>query len=142
MLWIAFILYLWNIENSFSEEVMLRPYVVNCFHFVSLKYWKQSRVINWSSSGSCELLSFCIFEILKTVILIFFPLVGCCELLSFCIFEILKTVRLSWASSITGLWIAFILYLWNIENSRLAPIETCFIVVNCFHFVSLKYWKQ
>ncbi len=116
-LWIAFILYLWNIENSKTIRLFSQPPVVNCFHFVSLKYWKQYLLLANHRLLRCELLSFCIFEILKTV------------------FQICHKERMV-------LWIAFILYLWNIENSWKYLWLNTLAVVNCFHFVSLKYWKQ
>ena len=117
VLWIAFILYLWNIEHSLqNQDYHLLP-VVNCFHFVSLKYWTQYISMALESRNGCELLSFCIFEILNTVVSRGF------------VFEI-------------RLWIAFILYLWNIEHSLIIRFIYMYAVVNCFHFVSLKYWTQ
>ena len=44
-------------------------------------------------ANCCELLSFCIFDVLNTVIKIFFPCQMSCELLSFCIFDVLNTVK-------------------------------------------------
>ena len=116
-LWIAFILYLWNIEHSGKTVNKSFWTVVNCFHFVSLKYWTQYNMHNAHYICGCELLSFCIFEILNTV---------------------------SWTSPSNKcpLWIAFILYLWNIEHSCLYILYHPKVVVNCFHFVSLKYWTQ
>ena len=40
------------------------------------------------------------------------------------------------------LWIAFDLYLWKIEHSRLLQKRMSELVVNCFRFVSLKDWTQ
>ena len=116
-LWIAFKLYLWNIENSF-ETIWLRLCgVVNCFQIVSLKYWEQ----HWSENP-------------------FTP--ACCELLSNCIFEILRTARGLSDRRTWPLWIAFKLYLWNIENSTTIYFNPSSDVVNCFQIVSLKYWEQ
>ena len=117
LLWIAFILYLWNIEHSCSNCTCIHITVVNCFHFVSLKYWTQ-----WTS---------CLFRVCFG-----------CELLSFCIFEILNTVYGDLSFQYIKLWIAFILYLWNIEHSCFINRSYNLVVVNCFHFVSLKYWTQ
>ena len=192
-LWIAFILYLWNIEHSTKNIISCYQAVVNCFHFVSLKYWTQWNHFLDYLGKSCELLSFCIFEILNTVpqlkLLAFLALwiafilylwniehsptlltsikslvvncfhfvslkywtqcggssFGswlCCELLSFCIFEILNTVSADLINDCDTLWIAFILYLWNIEHSAYELQNESKLVVNCFHFVSLKYWTQ
>ena len=117
MLWIAFELYLWNIEHSNPGFGTMVKKVVNCFRIVSLKYWTQSILSTNSLSGCCELLSNCIFEILNTVDA--FPL---CY---------------AWL-----LWIAFELYLWNIEHSRSNNWCNGGAVVNCFRIVSLKYWTQ
>jgi len=93
-LWIAFDLYLWKIEHSNSAVQLLYLIVVNCFRFVSLKDWTQSKEIRkqWSI---------------------------CCELLSICIFERLNTVINPWYWQSHSLWIAFDLYLWKIEHSRI-----------------------
>ena len=116
-LWIAFDLYLWNIEHSDLLSWLLKQTVVNCFRFVSLKYWTQQRYKLIAMIDSCELLSICIFEILNTALY----------------YNQLTDI---------GLWIAFDLYLWNIEHSDFANQDYRNHVVNCFRFVSLKYWTQ
>ena len=116
-MWIAFKLYLWNIEISTSQHWQTATPVVNCFQIVSLKYWNQLFQMNLYLLFSCELLSNCIFEILKSA-------TAYNALLS------------------RGLWIAFKLYLWNIEISIMVIIHTLNVVVNCFQIVSLKYWNQ
>ena len=117
VLWIAFDLYLWNIEHSFVECGQNGVLVVNCFRFVSLKYWTQSVDLTSLQETGCELLSICIFEILNTVA--------------------------PTPENLSGqLWIAFDLYLWNIEHSKRIWKGTGSLVVNCFRFVSLKYWTQ
>ena len=116
-LWIAFKLYLWNIEISLILLTPTRKAVVNCFQIVSLKYWNQ-RTLKPS------------------------PTFLCCELLSNCIFEILKSADYWQSNHRTRLWIAFKLYLWNIEISTSLKFAAKQIVVNCFQIVSLKYWNQ
>ena len=117
MLWIAFELYLWIIENSWSGKECLILLVVNCFRIVSLNYWKQQ--------SRC--FTRCRFR---------------CELLSNCIFELLKTANVCGAVDTGPLWIAFELYLWIIENSLDRFFRLWLFVVNCFRIVSLNYWKQ
>ena len=167
LLWIAFILYLWRIEHSMATNFNYYDTVVNCFHFVSLTYWTQLFSDKECKSLCCELLSFCIFDVLNTAELYQAVLNDCCELLSFCIFDVLNTAgiikvsfnRLLWIAFIlylwriehstdklycitSELWIAFILYLWRIEHSQLLLSLQLTFVVNCFHFVSLTYWTQ
>jgi len=117
MLWIAFRLYLWNIDFSNLIEPRTPNTVVNCFQIVSLKYWFQQ----------------------KNPVP---PTEGCCELLSDCIFEILISAGLIKGSSFAVLWIAFRLYLWNIDFSTPFKVLWQRLVVNCFQIVSLKYWFQ
>ena len=116
-LWIAFDLYLWNIEHNYYHLQAIATIVVNCFRFVSLKYWTQQKHPDKKSDRGCELLSICIFEILNTT----------------CYWDI----KTQWL-----LWIAFDLYLWNIEHNSSGVINIMLSVVNCFRFVSLKYWTQ
>ncbi len=106
-----------NIECSLMGAVNRFHIVVNCFRFVSLKYWMQYLYILLDGTERCELLSFCIFEILNAVTA--------------------KDLKIGHM-----LWIAFVLYLWNIECSLDVLIHRQAIVVNCFRFVSLKYWMQ
>ena len=116
-LWIAFELYLWNIEHSVQSCRSESFYVVNCFWIVSLKYWAQLPKWKTLTKPRCELLLNCIFEILSTAVSKFIHL-------------------------LRPLWIAFELYLWNIEHSSLPNFVPCALVVNCFWIVSLKYWAQ
>ena len=192
-MWIAFKLYLWNIEISTKHPCIKPTTVVNCFQIVSLKYWNQQTVADTVTLSCCELLSNCIFEILKSAITyiinhlsqlwIAFKLylwnieissdykwlandivVNCfqivslkywnqrliqiwimrfgCELLSNCIFEILKSALVTDNIKHDKLWIAFKLYLWNIEISYEIILNRHEWVVNCFQIVSLKYWNQ
>ena len=141
-LWFAFILYLWNIENNKRKFSKAGLMVVICFHLVSLKYWKQLSLVKTSLPIGCDLLSSCIFEILKTTIARRSGRAHCCDLLSSCIFEILKTTAEVNLPTIAVLWFAFILYLWNIENNAAWWFKSSRSVVICFHLVSLKYWKQ
>ena len=116
-LWIAYNLYLWNIECS---RFLSRPppaAVVNCLQFVSLKYWMQH-------SASYQKVT-----------------IGC-ELLTICIFEILNAAYVTERYVVSVLWIAYNLYLWNIECSFVIVTVSESFVVNCLQFVSLKYWMQ
>ena len=116
-LWIAFDLYLWNIEHNHLNSTERLRCVVNCFRFVSLKYWTQLLRV-WGYA------------------------LQCCELLSICIFEILNTTLNLSINPFYLLWIAFDLYLWNIEHNLAPKLTSVIAVVNCFRFVSLKYWTQ
>ena len=193
VLWIAFDLYLWNIEHNTRARQYTATHVVNCFRFVSLKYWTQPGISSVTFNSSCELLSICIFEILNTtgfctavkvgwlwiafdlylwniehndmqeftwaeivvncfrfvslkywtqLISIISIYVSSCELLSICIFEILNTTTGNCSNCVFVLWIAFDLYLWNIEHNSILYWSSSLVVVNCFRFVSLKYWTQ
>ena len=92
LLWIAFRLYLWYIGHSIIKNNVKWKSVVNCFQIVSLIYWSQHRLLKVFSQSSCELLSDCIFDILVTA-------------------KYYQELKL------TGLWIAFRLYLWYIGHS-------------------------
>ena len=116
-LWIAFKLYLWDIEHSPVPGSVTSPIVVNCFQIVSLRYWAQLGIALVNYIGGCELLSNCIFEILSTAVL-----------------------KSSWKWK--ELWIAFKLYLWDIEHSLQKQRSELQSVVNCFQIVSLRYWAQ
>ena len=91
-MWFDFILYPWIIENNICTKKWKQVTVVIWFHLVSLNYWKQpcSRIL--TEKVSCDLISSCIFELLKT------------------------TGRLS-VKKTMPLWFDFILYLWIIENN-------------------------
>ena len=141
-MWIAFSLYLWNIEHNLQFLKQHPQHVVNCFQFVSLKYWAQPFTQTCGNITRCELLSVCIFEILSTTSGIYYDVLISCELLSVCIFEILSTTPWFLKKAVIGLWIAFSLYLWNIEHNNTREDKHKSRVVNCFQFVSLKYWAQ
>jgi len=117
VLWIGFILYLWRIENNIFTFIFNHLNVVNWFHFVSLTYWKQPYSCKHDHYSGCELVSFCIFDVLKTT-------------------NVYNIAFQYW------LWIGFILYLWRIENNYVGGGKLLLKVVNWFHFVSLTYWKQ
>ena len=117
MLWFDFILYLWIIENNHTSSVGGEATVVIWFHLVSLNYWKQPVCINPKRSQSCDLISSCIFELLKTT-------------------QENKQARER------RLWFDFILYLWIIENNKGIVNSSAGTVVIWFHLVSLNYWKQ
>ena len=92
LLWIAFELYLWDIEHNFAGGSCGPLWVVNCFWIVSLRYWAQPTADMTMRVFSCELLLNCIFEILST----------------------------TWRGRVKvrhQLWIAFELYLWDIEHN-------------------------
>jgi len=91
--------------------------VVNCFWIVSLRDWAQRHVGRYSVKSSCELLLNCIFERLSTT-------TG-------------AMIRKAFL-----LWIAFELYLWEIEHNGLCWQDNQITVVNCFWIVSLSYWVQ
>ena len=117
LLWIAFELYLWDIEHNPTRSAHLSVPVVNCFWIVSLRYWAQPGWWRTTSEKCCELLLNCIFEILSTT----------------------GRILGRWKSL---LWIAFELYLWDIEHN--SQTSSCLPsgVVNCFWIVSLRYWAQ
>ena len=193
MLWIAFELYLWDIEHNFSKSCCAISIVVNCFWIVSLRYWAQHFPTAMFRPFSCELLLNCIFEILSTTVKMrtltinalwiafelylwdiehnqqenntapktvvnCFWIVSlrywaqhtasvsrcsiCCELLLNCIFEILSTTDIYKQDEHEVLWIAFELYLWDIEHNCSGAAHAVWFVVNCFWIVSLRYWAQ
>ena len=116
-LWIPYKLYLWSIENSIVRILSAITLVVNSLQIVSLKYWKQYEQQKYGLTMSCEFLTNCIFEVLKTV-------------------NSRNTII------VKALWIPYKLYLWSIENSFECVRRTRAIVVNSLQIVSLKYWKQ
>ena len=117
LLWFDFILYLWIIENNSLLKDIDVIGVVIWFHLVSLNYWKQQKSNKRQAKNRCDLISSCIFELLKTT---YQPYI---------IWLIL-------------LWFDFILYLWIIENNDGTQTLVDAIVVIWFHLVSLNYWKQ
>ena len=92
LLWIAFKLYLWFIDDNCTNRKWRSRMVVNCFQIVSLIYWWQL----------CHSLPF---------------YVSSCELLSNCIFDLLMTTKTNVQSTWLRLWIAFKLYLWFIDDN-------------------------
>ena len=141
-LWIAFELYLWNIEHSGRRKRNFNLSVVNWFWILSLKYWAQLASCGLTCRRSCELLLNCIFEILSTACQIFINPIG----LLWIAFELyLWNIEHSFIVTKPSellLWIAFELYLWNIEHSKQVKTIDTYCVVNCFWIVSLKYWAQ
>ena len=141
-MWIGLILYLWHIENNNYNRQRIGATVVNWSHFVSLTYWKQPLeqtyepliVVNWSHFVSLTYWKQRFFIAIEEALR--------CELVSFCIFDILKTTGSIDSNSSLLLWIGLILYLWHIENNRMWRLWKALIVVNWSHFVSLTYWKQ
>jgi len=114
---------------------------VICLHFVSLTYWFIAQQQQQTTKVGCDLLTFCIFDILiysfyskiikKAVVVICLHFVSLtywfiaytrdnfielrCDLLTFCIFDIL---------------------IYSDANNHAMDA----IVVICLHFVSLTYW--
>ena len=62
-LWFAFILYLWNRSQQHFETMSLVSSVVICFYFVSLKSFTTAIRVTAQIAYCCDLLLFCIFEI-------------------------------------------------------------------------------
>ena len=136
-------MYLWRIEKQLWEE----------------GYWKYR---------GCDLLSNCIFDVLKNNWLIFaryiYCVVICFQIVSLTYWKTTQTEQVVLHIS---LWFAFKLYLWRIEKQRAAPhganqnscdlLSNCIfdvlknnklwneipkmVVVICFQIVSLTYWK-
>ena len=207
------------LKNNKGIFFLRRKSVVICFQIVSLTYWKTTNRMVFMYSFCCDLLSNCIFDVLKNnlclvfaarifVVICFqivsltywktttfswFNLFRCCDLLSNCIFDVLKNnndylankqdpvvicfqiVSLTyWKTTIKTfivpnqrLWFAFKLYLWRIEKQHRICIAFAFAscdllsncifdvlknnvasnwcggyyVVICFQIVSLTYWK-
>ena len=142
-LWFAFKLYLWRIE-------------------------KQPVEINRHRIHGCDLLSNCIFDVLKNNCLRRLPVTGvvviCFQIVSLTYW---KTTSPNTGLSVWQLWFAFKLYLWRIEKqqsllvfvhfNRCDLLSNCIFdvlknnspsvfkelkqVVICFQIVSLTYWK-
>ena len=142
-LWFAFKLYLWRIE-------------------------KQPGAITGMQTASCDLLSNCIFDVLKNnkfdgrVEVI--PVVICFQIVSLTYWKTTTNPAFMWMAE---LWFAFKLYLWRIEKqphglqvliyNRCDLLSNCIFdvlknnyspnltnpmrVVICFQIVSLTYWK-
>ena len=143
MLWFAFKLYLWRIEKQPDRQI--QPYKI-----------------------SCDLLSNCIFDVLKNNIVNcchnFFKVVICFQIVSLTYW---KTTFYNPVALHCLLWFAFKLYLWRIEKQpsnlhcicicRCDLLSNCIFdvlknnfqghkgekdfVVICFQIVSLTYWK-
>ena len=194
LLWFAFKLYLWRIEKQHLMAFCLASSVVICFQIVSLTYWKttlyyasllckwlwfafklylwriEKQLYNeaWRSMLSCDLLSNCIFDVLKNNAKDFIcfneVVVICFQIVSLTYW---KTTRRYFDADAPGLWFAFKLYLWRIEKQhyslpyviscRCDLLSNCIFdvlknnkayedsyqinVVICFQIVSLTYWK-
>ena len=142
-MWFAFKLYLWRIEKQQYVDIIC-------------------------ASFSCDLLSNCIFDVLKNNFLIFklssTTVVICFQIVSLTYW---KTTCFVWPPSLLRLWFAFKLYLWRIEKQptrfRRETFSSCDLLSNCifdvlknnllqrwwvnacvvicFQIVSLTYWK-
>ena len=143
LLWFAFKLYLWRIEKQLSKSL---PSTVNC----------------------CDLLSNCIFDVLKNNKISLqrrsLYVVICFQIVSLTYW---KTTRIFAMRSGRQLWFAFKLYLWRIEKQPHVMLKHLLVccdllsncifdvlknnhavifnrhegVVICFQIVSLTYWK-
>ena len=116
-LWFAFKLYLWRIEKQQYKKFYQRRF-------------------------GCDLLSNCIFDVLKNntskFLSLKFLVVICFQIVSLTYW---KTTYLYPTNNLSLLWFAFKLYLWRIEKQPAKQINWSFIVVICFQIVSLTYWK-
>ena len=193
-MWFAFKLYLWRIEKQRRHQLFVSPdscdllsncifdvlknnicnfiylphKVVICFQIVSLTYWKTTCKAKYYEAVSCDLLSNCIFDVLKNnwrTETSATPLVVICfQIVSLTYW---KTTRPQIRFVGALLWFAFKLYLWRIEkqpvkhlynlanscdllsncifdvlkNNASWRIAVCLTVVICFQIVSLTYWK-
>ena len=110
-LWFAFKLYLWRIEKQ---------------HGSHLKFFAES----------CDLLSNCIFDVLKNNVWdvwpCLWPVVICFQIVSLTYWKTTATLVLPMA---TWLWFAFKLYLWRIEKQHGSHLkffaESCDLLSNC-----------
>ena len=116
-MWFDFVLYLWMIENNLYGFTPIALKVVIWFRLVSLNDWKQ---LCW-----CKISVIC-----------------SCDLISSCIFEWLKTTSIKKSTPKSMLWFDFVLYLWMIENNSGGGLIALPTVVIWFRLVSLNDWKQ
>ena len=142
-MWFAFKLYLWRIEKQRVAFVHFAP-------------------------NSCDLLSNCIFDVLKNN-QFFWSIINWIVVICFQIVSLTywKTTVNLYILHLYQLWFAFKLYLWRIEKQLLRYVRRievscdllsncifdvlknnfgilqrgCFNVVICFQIVSLTYWK-
>ena len=142
VLWIPYKLYLWSIENSHEFLILNNQTVVNSLQIVSLKYWKQSFITNFEFDNVVNSLQIVSLKYWKQWTSQPNALNYSCEFLTNCIFEVLKTVLLFFLMQMLLLWIPYKLYLWSIENSHRRSVQIVCAVVNSLQIVSLKYWKQ
>ena len=182
------------LKNNNEKTRTNRRYVVICFQIVSLTYWKTTpavRASTWQQLWfafklylwriekqqdylsaqnfySCDLLSNCIFDVLKNNIVYCYPyharVVICFQIVSLTYW---KTTSQSESLHGIVLWFAFKLYLWRIEKQHCRRWrylrESCDLLSNCifdvlknneangkyydsdvvicFQIVSLTYWK-
>ena len=117
-------------------------WVVICFQIVSLTYWKTTRKTLLSLLPCCDLLSNCIFDVLKNNTeqerLANYMVVICFQIVSLTYW---KTTVWCGKEEISKLWFAFKLYLWRIEKQPIVNLNRAGTVVICFQIVSLTYWK-
>ena len=182
------------LKNNFFFLTRKGSSVVICFQIVSLTYWKTTSIVRnkiiptlWFAfklylwriekqppsaeifpSTSCDLLSNCIFDVLKNNVLLY-SFCNCIVVICFQIVSLTywKTTQAVQHAEYFGLWFAFKLYLWRIEkqlffvrrlyfhccdllsncifdvlkNNKLKYGAMRWVVVICFQIVSLTYWK-
>ena len=182
------------LKNNHAGDSSFIAIVVICFQIVSLTYWKTTfnnppiilrllwfafKLYLWriekqpchraySSLDCCDLLSNCIFDVLKNNVLRWLTwtdmVVICFQIVSLTYW---KTTNGNACFRRTVLWFAFKLYLWRIEKQLLKDsdhskvccdlLSNCIFdvlknnkspcspsplpVVICFQIVSLTYWK-
>ena len=150
------------LKNNFIHVPLQEFYVVICFQIVSLTYWKTTRRVQSTSKNqlwfafklylwriekqpvsddditnySCDLLSNCIFDVLKNndVLGKSLPVlvVICFQIVSLTYW---KTTGGLDVKEVNKLWFAFKLYLWRIEKQRYARTAidawSCDLLSNC-----------
>ena len=182
------------LKNNAYESVFFDEIVVICFQIVSLTYWKTTKNVELMLEDELWFaFKLYLWRIEKQLASEYKFCRACCDLLSNCIFDVLKnnfsvllSIRLGvvicfqivsltyWKTTdsmmrvITNmLWFAFKLYLWRIEKQqfillayvsvRCDLLSNCIFdvlknntyvgvachmsVVICFQIVSLTYWK-
>ena len=182
------------LKNNIPLRTLCHSHVVICFQIVSLTYWKTTSIfipnslaLLWfafklylwriekqrygfinTNIGSCDLLSNCIFDVLKNNVqrtrTCDNSVVICFQIVSLTYWKTTNS-RFNWSTC--WLWFAFKLYLWRIEKqlkysaccfslrcdllsncifdvlkNNILPSSHCLkAVVICFQIVSLTYWK-
>ena len=157
------------LKNNDSMMRVITNMVVICFQIVSLTYWKttlkpyrrqvlrlwfafklylwriEKQHIQWNfrMKDSCDLLSNCIFDVLKNNYFFrFFDCGFCCDLLSNCIFDVLKNNSAPASCPFVIVVICFQIVSLTYWKTTLSSYgKGLKIVVICFQIVSLTYWK-